>query len=260
MIEPHWESHGGTGPFLLLVHGFLSSRSQWLLNLEALATGCRPVTVELFGHHLSPSPTDPRCFQPDYYVRCFESIRSRLGIDRWFVLGYSLGAGLTLRYAFTHPERVHGHLFTNSTSGLADLERQASFRAGAADAARRIREGGLEATEKIPVHPRHGRRLPKPVYEALVEDARTHDPAGIANTIGITNPETSMRQRLAENSRPACMIWGTKERRFRALAQHAESHMPLLTTIPLDAGHGMNMEQPDEFNAAVLSFISQCPT
>ena len=38
---------------------------------------------------------------------------------------------LTLRYALDHPERVSGHLFTNSTSGLADSERQAAFQASA---------------------------------------------------------------------------------------------------------------------------------
>jgi len=257
MIEPHWETHGGTGPHLLLVHGFLSSRSQWLLNLDALSQGCRPVTVELFGHHLSPSPEDPACYKPEYYIRCFEAIRAQLGVERWFVLGYSLGAGLTLRYAFEHPDRIQGHLFTNSTSGLADADRQAAFRATAADAAQRIRAGGIDAIEKIPVHPRHGWRLPKPVYNALVEDARTHDPLGIANTIGVTNPATSMRTRLTENVRPACMIWGTKEKRFRSLAEYADLHMPELTTVKIDAGHGMNMEAPQAFNDAVLKFIKQ---
>lgn len=258
VIEPHWETHGGSGPHLLLLHGFLSSRSQWLPNLDALAAGCRPVTVELFGHHDSPSPEDPACYEPDYYVQCFEAIREQLGAERWCVLGYSLGAGLTLRYALTHPDRTIGHLFTNSTSGLADPERRAAFRASAAEAGQRIRSGGLEAMERIPVHPRHGKSLPRPVYEALVADAREHDPAGIANTIAVTNPAASMHERLVDNSRPACLIWGTRERRFRPLAEHAQAHMPHLETVELDAGHGMTMEQPEAFNAAVLDFISRC--
>jgi pimeloyl-ACP methyl ester carboxylesterase len=229
------------------------------LNLDALAAACRPVTVELFGHHLSPSPQDPACYTPDYYVRCFESIRTALGTERWFVLGYSLGAGLILRYALSHPDRVRGQIFTNSTSGLADGSRQAAFEATAAEAAARIRAGGHDAMARIPVHPRHGRRLPKPVYDALLRDAETHDPEGLANTIGITTPATSMRARLHENTRPACLIWGTRERRFREAAEFARAAMPRLTVVPLDAGHGMNMEQPDAFNDAVLGFLAQCP-
>lgn len=258
MIEPHWQLHEGRGPLLLLVHGFLSSRAQWLLNLEGLSDACQPVTVELFGHHRSPSPTAAECYDPDYYVDCFERIREALGAERWFVLGYSLGAGLTLRYALTHPDRVVGHLFTNSTSGLADEARQAEFRKTAAEAAERIRTGGHAAMDRIPVHPRHGRRLPGPVYEALVADARTHDPVGIANTIGITNPQVSMRARLGENARPACLIWGRHERRFQEAAAYAEASMPGLTVAPMEAGHGMNMEQPEAFNDAVRRFLRQC--
>ena len=258
MILPDWRVHEGSGPYLLMVHGFLSSRSQWMLNLEALAGGVTPVTVELFGHHDSPAPEDPACYEPDYYLRCFEAIREELGADRWFVLGYSLGAGLTLRYAIEHPDQVIGHLFTNSTSGLADRERQAAFRQSAREAADRIRDGGRSAMVRIPVHPKHGWRLPKPVYQALVEDAEQHDPHGIASTIGITNPLVSMRERLPENTRPACLIQGIREKRFVSMAEAAAAIMPGLEVVPLDAGHGMNMEAAGPFNQAVLEFVERC--
>ncbi len=255
---PDWRVHEGNGPHLLLVHGFLSSRSQWLLNLDALAEGCRPVTVELFGHHDSPSPEDADCYTPAYYVRAFEAIRQELGVDRWFLLGYSMGAGLTLRYALDHPDRVIGHLFTNSTSGLADAEGQAALRASATASAAKIRQGGQAAMLRIPVHPAHGWRLPQRVRSALVEDARSHQPAGVAHTIDITIPAISERERLTENTRPACLIRGSRENRFTEMAAFARRTMPHLTIEEMDAGHGMNMEQPDQFNQAVLRFLARC--
>jgi pimeloyl-ACP methyl ester carboxylesterase len=258
VILPDWRVHAGSGPHLLLVHGFLSSRSQWLLNLEALAAGCTQVTVELYGHSNSPSPEDPGCYQPDYYVRAFEAIRQELGVARWFLLGYSMGAGLTLRYAFDYPDRTIGHLFTNSTSGLADHAKQAELQESSAKSAARIRAGGQAAMARIPVHPRHGWRLPKQVREALVEDAARHDPAGVANTMSITIPAISERDRLAENTRPACLIWGSKEKRFAEMAEHARTHMPHLTVEELNAGHGMNMEDADGFNDAVRRFLVSC--
>jgi pimeloyl-ACP methyl ester carboxylesterase len=36
-ITLHTDVHAGNGPFLLLVHGFLSGRSQWGPNLEGFA-------------------------------------------------------------------------------------------------------------------------------------------------------------------------------------------------------------------------------
>ena len=64
MSDLNWRVHDGSGPYLLLVHGMLSSRNQWLPNLVDLAKVCRPVTVELYGHHEAPTPTEP-----DQYLR-----------------------------------------------------------------------------------------------------------------------------------------------------------------------------------------------
>lgn len=256
----HWQTHGGSGPHLLLVHGLLSSSAQWLLNIEALQKFCRPVSLELFGHARSPSPEDPDCYRPAHYLKCFEAIRQALGVERWFVLGYSLGAGLTIRYAIEQPQRVIGHIFTNSTSGLADAEQVAAWRASASETAQRIRRSGHEAMERIPVHPKHARKLPSSVVASLVRDAALHDPDGIASTLEITNPEVSARAIVSQNNRPALLIFGARERRFQAHKAFVEANMPQLTIAELDAGHGMNMEAADAFNEAVRNFVTTCPT
>ena len=114
--------HPGSGPHLLMVHGFLSSSAQWLANLEALSAVCKPVTVDLWGHGRSPAPRDKTHYSPQAYAGQFEQIRQQLGIERWFVCGYSLGAGLSIRYAHDYPQNVYGHIFTNSNSALAGPE------------------------------------------------------------------------------------------------------------------------------------------
>ena len=58
-MQLYYDVHAGTGPYMLLVHGFLSSRTQWRLNLAALASVVRPVVVELWGHGRSPAPAEP---------------------------------------------------------------------------------------------------------------------------------------------------------------------------------------------------------
>ncbi|MEZ5559922.1 MAG: alpha/beta fold hydrolase [Pseudomonadales bacterium] len=252
-----WEVHPGRGPHLLLVHGFLSSPSQWQPNLAALADCCTPVTVTLWGHAGAPSPTDPAAYHPDAYVARFEEIRAALGVERWLLLGYSLGAGLTMRYAFTCPGQVLGHGLTNSSSALADNGQIRAWRESGAESAQRIRAGGLAAMRRIPVHPLHARRLPQPVYEALRRDAERHDPEGIARTIEHTTPELSLRHRLAENRRPALLLCGTRERRFQAHRAYLPEHMPLLDVADLDAGHAVNMEAATAFNESVTRFVQR---
>lgn len=255
-MELTYRVHPGRGPHLLLVHGFLTGPGQWRPNLAGLSDHAIPVTVSLWGHAGAPSPEAPEQYDPETYVAAFERLRARLGIERWFALGYSLGAGLTIRYALTHPERVLGHAFTNSTSALADEAQQRTWLAGAQASADRIRDGGHAAMERIPVHPRHARKLPADVYRSLCEDAARHDPPGIANTLLRTNPRASVRARLGENQRPALLICGLRERRFRPHRDHAAAHMPELRVADLDAGHAMNMEAPAAFNAALIAFLA----
>lgn len=259
-MQLRYQIHPGQGPHLLLVHGFLTGPSQWLCNLPALSEHCTPVTVSLWGHAGAPSPPDLDAYDPDAYVAGFEAIRAALGAERWFLLGYSLGAGLTIRYGLEHSDRVIGHAFTNSTSALADAEQQQRWRADADQAADRILQGGIAAMERIPVHPRHAVKLPKPIYQALIADAARHDPVGIANTLRRTNPRASVRARLSDNQRPTLLLCGSRERRFQPHRSHAVATMPHLAVVDLEAGHGMNMEAPAAFDAAIIGFLRQCAT
>jgi len=253
----HVDIYDGDGPPLLLVHGFLSSRAQWLANLNALKCVSTPVVVELLGHGRAGSPRDLDRYHPANYVRCFDQIRERLGVDRWSVLGCSLGAGLTMRYAFEHPHRVFCHMMTNSSSGFADGGMQARFRVDPAATVARFEAGGLAAVTEIPVHPRFARRLPPEVLTPLLADCAVLSPAGVGRTLAVTNANASVRDRLGENVRPAMLLCGRFEKRFQPLRDHAEAAMPHLTICDLDAGHAVNGECIDGFNAAVTGFLRQ---
>ena len=50
-----------------------------------------------------PSPQKPEDYIPERYVAAFEEIRKALSVEQWFVIGQSLGAGLTLRYVLGPP-------------------------------------------------------------------------------------------------------------------------------------------------------------
>jgi len=251
----HWKLHPGQGPYLLLVHGFLTSQAQWMLNLPALGKVCQPVTVELWGHGRSPSPEDPACYTPGHYLEQFEQIRIELDAKQWILLGYSLGAGLTIRYAMNHPERITRHLFTNSTSALAHKLQSAAWRKSSEQAAANILAGGQSAMQRIAVHPRHAHKLPEPVYEALIVDAELHQPLGIANTLRYTTPEVSVRYELAGNSKPALLLCGMREKRFQPHREFLQINMPNLKVAELPAGHGVNMEAHGDFDRAVVDFI-----
>ena len=250
-----YKIHPGEGPYLALVHGFLSSSRQWKPNLAALGTVCTPVTIDLWGHGHSPAPSDPEAYHPDQYLAQFENIRMALGCEQWALCGYSLGAGLTIRYAIQHPERVMAHVFTNSQSGFADSSLLEEWRTGIVTQADRIRAGGHEVLERLAVHPSKARTLPEDVHQMLVEDADLLSPDGVAHTLEVTNLNATVRSLAADNQRPALLCYGTKEKRFAKSAAWAQAHMSELTVSEIEAGHGVNMENAEAFNTAVVSFL-----
>jgi pimeloyl-ACP methyl ester carboxylesterase len=111
--------------------------------------------------------------------------------------------------------------------------------------------------ERIPVHPRHARRLPTDVHQALLADSALHRPLGIARTLRYTTPEAPVRDRVRENQVPTLLVCGERERRFADKREFVESAMPHLQVVRTPGGHAVNIETAVEFNTAVLAFLRQ---
>lgn len=255
MQEPllYHEVHGTRGPFILLVHGMISSRAQWIPNLEALTAFGRPVIVELFGHGRSPSPEDPECYTPDNYVNEFEGIRNKLGVDRWFLCGQSLGASLTLRYALYHPERVVAQIFTNSQSALSDQTWDDALNLFS----QRLKEEGHKLIQTLPLHPTHSRHINPEIKNVLVEDAKLIDVGGFSYTLLNTVAKCSVRTIINRNQIPTLLIVGKHDKPFLPYYEFVQQNMPELEALVLDGGHAVNIDASEQFNKATQDFIER---
>ena len=254
-MMPYFETHeGAQGPHMLMVHGFLSSRSQWRINLPALTQVTRPVLLELLGHGRSPAPEDPQAYQVSAYIDAFESIRKGLGTERWVVCGQSFGAGLAIQYALEHPGRVMGLVFTNSISALSpknDPERAQAQ----AERAELIQSGGKQALEELRIHPRHAKRFPEAIKTEMVADAERIAPEGILRSIALTSPDLSIAHRLGEVGVPALLVNGTWEKRFQPMRAKVAAEMPGVRIVDLEGGHSINIEAAEGFDRAVTEFV-----
>ncbi|MFC1533034.1 alpha/beta fold hydrolase [Thermodesulfobacteriota bacterium] len=249
----YYEVHGDKGPYLLLVHGILSSRAQWLPNLEALKSFCRPVVIELFGHGRSPVPENHECYTPDNYVLEFERIRLNLGAEKWFVCGQSLGASLTMLYTVRHPESIIAQIFTNSRSALSG-----PMPSGTAKLiTKRIKEEGRKVIDNLPLHPAKSRYLPAKIKEALIDDITLMTLEGFINTTIHTVGNSHVRELLPETKVPTLLIAGRFDKQFEPLIKVAEELIPDLEFLVLDAGHAVNIGESDRFNKAVKEFITR---
>ena len=252
----HFDVHPGDGPPVLVVHGMMAGRALWAANIDALRSVATPVVVELYGHGRSPTPIQDFRYRPETYVAEFEIIRAAVGAERWFVIGQSLGAALTLRYVFDHPDRVIAHVITNSVSGMADSRWRDQISATADTVARTFEEGGLAAVAESRMNPIRARAFHPDAQAGLRTDHALLSPSGLAATMRHTVPTSPVRDRLGENKRPCLVIAGTREAAFAEPLEHIEAVMPLVQVIRLPVGHSPNAEDPDAFNAAVTRFFA----
>jgi haloacetate dehalogenase len=101
--------HGGTGPPLLLLHGHPQTHMMWHKVAPRLARDFTVVASDLRGYGGSSKPATTPDHEP-YSKRAMarDQVRlmQRLGFERFHVCGHDRGARCAYRMALDHPERV----------------------------------------------------------------------------------------------------------------------------------------------------------
>ncbi len=115
----------GSGPAVLLFHGTTMNRTAWDLVRADVHAPYRWVMVEFPGSGESSMPTSP--IEVDDLVRQALAVVDHLGIDRFHVAGYSLGAVAALATAAAAPQRV---VTCTSLSGWATTDARMRFTFG----------------------------------------------------------------------------------------------------------------------------------
>jgi pimeloyl-ACP methyl ester carboxylesterase len=256
----------GTGPPVILVHGFGGSMWQWEYQQEALADRFRVITVDLPGSGYSDKPD--MAYTPDEIIDLFAGFMDAVGLPRASLVGNSLGAGVAESMAIVHPDRVDRLVLIG---GFPDRVRErltSRFVRSALDTrlpAWLIAFGNLFT----------GRGLTRLVLEEAVHDRSRLTPAVIERSYrnrqqpGIIAPvlatarnlplwEQGLAKRLSDIRQPTLILWGEYDKLFpvsvgRDLqARIAGSRFEL---IP-QTGHLAQWERPDLVNPLLRAFLA----
>jgi pimeloyl-ACP methyl ester carboxylesterase len=90
---------------MIFVHGWLGSWRYWWPSMQELSTKNRTFAFDLWGFGDSSKATTKYSFES--YVEMLDQFIDKLGISQPLTLvGHSLGAAISLRYAALRPEKV----------------------------------------------------------------------------------------------------------------------------------------------------------
>ncbi len=98
---------------VVLVHGFAASLHAWEPWVERLRQDYRVVSLDLPGHGLTQAPDD-YAISSSGNAEIIDALTRRLGVERFVIVGNSMGGAVAWSYALAHPERLEGLVLVNA--------------------------------------------------------------------------------------------------------------------------------------------------
>ncbi len=250
----------GSGPAVLLLHGFTGSSATWRSFQDRWA-GFRTIAVDVIGHGESDSPPDASRYTMSACIDDLTALLDQLSIEKAGVLGYSMGGRIALRFALARRQRLWGLVLESASPGIAAAEdREARVRSDA-KLAENLERDGLEAFidywQSISMWASQA-RLPREKHESLRRQRLHNSATGLANSLrGMgAGADEDVFDRVGELTMPSLLIAGALDARYAETSRRmaaAMSHAEL--RIVENAGHAVHFEEPDQFAEAVTAFL-----
>lgn len=234
----------GEGDPILLIHGFASNLSVnwastgWIDTL--VRAGRRVVAFDNRGHGASDKLYDPDLYHPGLMARDAVNVMTQLGITRYDVMGYSMGARIGAFLALDQPDAVRSLVLGGL--GMALVKGMN----GGEDIA-----AALEASNVDTIADESGR-----MYRLFAERTNADLRALAACIRG--SRAALMREQVAEIGAPVLVAVGTKD----AVAGSADGLVRLMPTAEaLDIPNKEHLPATGDkvFKSGVLEFLEKRP-
>lgn len=248
----------GSGPPLLLLHGFTGCADNWQPLIRHLAPRFTCLAVDLLGHGQSASPDDVALYRMEACLTDLVALLEALHLPAVHLLGYSMGGRVALSFAVAHPERVLTLTLESASPGLQTEAERAARRASDEALADRLEREGLEAFvnywENLPLFATQ-KNLPETTRAQLRAQRLRNNPRGLAHSLrGLgTGVQPSLWEHLSNLHIPTLLLTGALDVKFTAIAQDMNHRLPNAQHITLpNTGHTLHLEAPNQFFSSFI--------
>ena len=246
----------GTGTPLVLLHAFPLNRTMWEPQITPFSARFRTIAVDLRGHGASNAGHTPHTLED--FATDIKHLLDHLNIQEAIFVGLSMGGYILMALYRLYPDRVKGLV-------LADTRAQADTpegRAGRFEMIRTAETQGVSAIADI--------MIPRLLSAHTIQT--NPDLVGKVRRMILDNPVKTivadlraMAERpdsvplLEKIARPTLVLvgeldQGTPPSDARVMAERIPDAQ--LAVLP-GAAHLSNLEAPEAFNQAVLSFLRE---
>lgn len=251
----------GTGTPFVMIHAGIADCRMWEAEFAQFAQSHQVLRFDMRGYGKSPPVAGEFNIQDD-----LRALLAFLDIGAPVILmGCSIGAGLAIDYALTHPDDVKSLILVGGEpAGFeANVEWPEELFAKSEQA---FKSGDVDRVAEIDMKiwfdgfGRSDENLNQGARKRGFEMARLvaeHELKGIGTHIRKTFAAPAV-DRLAELKMPSLVIIGENDLPILKLAaDYLSTHIPDATRALIsDAAHLPNMEHPEQFRAIVEDFLS----
>ena len=245
-VKIDYEVHG-SGPALLLTHGYSSTSAMWKGQIEALSKHHKLVLWDMRGHGRSDYPDEPAAYSEALTVADMAALLDAVGAETAIVGGLSLGGYMSLAFHRAHPDRVRALLIIDTGPVFKKDEAREAWNKRALETGDRFDREGLAVL-------RSGSRERSTVSH--------RDASGLARAARgmLTQRDARVIESLPGIRVPSLVMVGADDTPFLAAADYMAAKIPGATKVVIPAaGHAVNIDQPQAFIDAVLPFLDSLP-
>jgi pimeloyl-ACP methyl ester carboxylesterase len=259
-----WYEETGSGAPVVFVHEFAADHRSWEAQMRHFGQRYRAVTWGARGYPPSDVPEKPSSYSQARAADDIAAILDHLKLDKAHIVGLSMGGFATLHFGFRHAKRALSLVVAGVGYGAEKQERD-KFKGEAAIVARSLLgEGMVKFAEKYaygPTRVQFENKDPRG-FAQFKKELGEHSALGSANTqIGVQAERPSLYD-LVDDMRkltvPTLILTGDEDWPCLTPGVLMKREIPsaALAVMP-NCGHTINLEEPDEFNRIVGTFIAQ---
>ncbi|WGS20637.1 MULTISPECIES: alpha/beta fold hydrolase [unclassified Bradyrhizobium] len=241
-VNIHYEVYG-SGPPLILTHGYSSTSAMWQGQIEALSKHHKLVLWDMRGHGLSDYPDDPASYSEALTVGDIAGLLDAVDADKAIVGGLSLGGYMSLAFHRAHPERVRALLIIDTGPGFKKDDAREVWNKRARDTGDRFEREGLEVLKSL-----------SPERSSVTH--RNAKGLALAARGMLAQRDARVIESLPDIKVPSLVVVGADDTPFLAASDYMAAKIPGARKVVVpNAGHAVNIDQPQAFIEAVLPFL-----
>lgn len=238
----------GSGKDVIFVHGWTCDSSSWAAQVPFFSKKYRVITLDLPGHGRSAAPKDGK-FSIDLFARALEAVRQEAGADNVVLIGHSMGAMVIRQYTQLYPQHLAAIVGVDGLLDVRGMPKQ------------HITEElpPLTGVEGMKTREKMIRDMFTPQTTAAVQrhvlDMMLAAPAATA-TGAASASYAWLRTKTDMTKVPAFAVYAST--RSLPDAEEMKKGVPNYDAVQMPGtGHFLMMEQPEQFNTTVMTFLDR---